>query len=114
MAGKSAQTPALEATPDPLGPNGLWNTPDKHVPAKQKLPNYVEHIADALMRDQGMDESRAIATAINAVRRWAAGHGDVTPEVRAASQRAVAEWEHLKETHHLDDPASPPRAHPHA
>ena len=100
MAGKSAQTPALEATPDPLGPDGLWGTPSKKIPVKQKLPNYIEHIADALMRDQGMDESAAIATAINAVRRWARGRGDVTPEVRAASQRAVAEWEKLKETHH--------------
>jgi 8-oxo-dGTP pyrophosphatase MutT (NUDIX family) len=102
---KSAETPTLEATPDILGPNGLWHTPDRHVGGKQKLPNYIEHIAHALMRDQGMDESRAIATAINAVKRWAAGDlhwgkGKVTPEVQAASRRALAEWEHLKETHH--------------
>jgi hypothetical protein len=47
-----------------------------------------------------MGESQAIATAINATRRWAAGSGHVHPEVRAAAQRAVAEWERLKETHH--------------
>ena len=104
-ANKSAETPTLEATPDILGPEGLWHTPDRHVGGKQKLPNYIEHIAHALMRDQGMGESRAIATAINAVKRWAAGDlhwgkGKVTPEVVAASTRALAEWEHLKETHH--------------
>jgi hypothetical protein len=101
----SAETPSLEATPDYLGPHGLWHTPSKKVPAKQKLPNYIEHIAHALMRDQGMGESQAIATAINAVKRWAKGdlhwgHGKVTPEVIAASRRALAEWEKLKETHH--------------
>ena len=101
---KSAETPRLEATPDILGPHGLWHTPSKKVPAKQKLPNYIEHIAHALMRD-GMEESQAIATAINAVKRWAKGNLDwgkhkITPEVVAASQRALAEWEHLKETHH--------------
>ena len=46
-----------------------------------------------------MDESAAIATAINAVKRWAQGHGDVTAEVQAASQRAVAEWEALRSSH---------------
>ena len=103
-ANKSAETPSLEATPDILGPEGLWHTPDRHVGGKQKLPNYIEHIAHALMRDQGMDESRAIATAINAVKRWAAGDlhwgkGKVSPEVQAASQRALAEWEALRQSH---------------
>src|SRR6185312_6651044 len=53
-ATKSAETPMLEATPDILGPHGLWHTPDRHVGHPQKLPNYIEHIAHALMRDQGM------------------------------------------------------------
>lgn len=97
---KSAKTPELESTPHPLGPGGLWNTPDKHTPARQHLPYYVQHIADALMRDHGMGESQAIATAINAVKRWAEGGGDVHPEVRAASQRAVAEWGRLRASHH--------------
>jgi hypothetical protein len=95
---KSAKTPELESTPDPLGPNGLWRTPSKKVPEKQHLPFYVQHIADALQRT-GMDESTAIATALNSVKRWAEGGGDVHAEVRQAAQRAVAEWEHLKETH---------------
>lgn len=104
-ADKSAKTPELESSAAPLGDEGLWHTPDKHVPAKQKLPNYIEHIAQALMRDQGMDESRAIATAINAVKRWARGdlgerRGHVHPEVISASRRALEEWEKLKESHH--------------
>jgi hypothetical protein len=37
---KSARTPMLEVTPRILGPEGLWHTPDKHVPHKQKLPDY--------------------------------------------------------------------------
>jgi len=96
---KSAQTPELEATPRPLGPGSLWRTPDRHTSGRQKLPNYIEHIADALRRG-GMEESQAIATAINSVKRWADGGGHVHPEVRAAARRAVAEWERLKETHH--------------
>jgi hypothetical protein len=101
---KSRDTPRLESTPDPLGQDGLWRTPSKKIPAKQHLPYYVQHIADALMRT-GMGESQAIATAINAVRRWARGdlgerHGHVHPEVRAAAQRAVEEWEDLKRSHH--------------
>ena len=104
-ATKSAETPSLEATPHPLGPHSLWHTPDVHTTERQKLPNYIEHIAAALQRDHGMSESQAIATAINAVKRWAQGnlhwgHGKVTPEVQAASQRALDEWSRLKETHH--------------
>lgn len=102
---KSAQTPMLESTPDPLGTEGLWHTPSKDIPEKQKLPNYIEHIADALIKDQGMEESRAIATAINAVKRWAQGNlGDgehhVTPEVMQASRDALQEWADLKDSHH--------------
>jgi hypothetical protein len=103
--GKSAETPMLEATPHLLGPHGLWHTPDRHVGGKQKLPNYVEHIAAALMRDQGLDESTAIAYAINAIKRWAKGNlgwgkHKITPEVIEASRRALAEWEALRASHH--------------
>ncbi len=57
------------------------------------------------MRDQGMGESQAIATAVNAVKRWAKGKlgwgkRRVTPEVQAAASRAVAEWRRLKQSHH--------------
>lgn len=102
-AAKSAQTPVLETTPDLLGPHGLWHTPSKKVPVKQKLPDYVEHIAHALMRN-GMSEQHAIATAVNAIKRWAKGdlhwgRGHVTPEVQAASRRALAEWKKLRASH---------------
>lgn len=50
------------------------------------------------MRD-GHDEESAHALAIGAVERWASGGGNVTPEVRAASQRAVQEWEELRAHH---------------
>ena len=72
-AAKSARTPMLEVTPRMLGPEGLWHTPDRHVGGKQKLPDYIEQVAGALMDQQGMGESEAIATAINAIKRWAAG-----------------------------------------
>lgn len=103
--GKSAETPVLESTPHLLGPHGLWHTPSRKVPVKQKLPDYIENIAAALIR-AGHDESSAIALAVAAVRRWSKGDlrwgpkRKVTPEVIAASQRALAEWEHLKATHH--------------
>lgn len=102
---KSAETPRLEATPFLLGPEGLWHTPDRHVGHKQKLPNYIENIAHALMRDQSMDEQQAIATAINAIKRWAKGDlrwgkRRITPEVVAASKRALKEWNDLKASHH--------------
>lgn len=100
----SSETPRVSTEHHPLGREGLWHTPDKHTPAKQQLPAYIQNIARALMRDQGMGESQAIATAINAVKRWARGdlhwgHGKLHPEVKAAAQRALAEWEKLKESH---------------
>jgi hypothetical protein len=100
---KSAETPRVSTEHHPLGTEGLWHTPDRHT-GRQQLPAYIQNIAHALMRDHGMGESQAIATAINAVKRWAKGdlhwgRGHVTPEVRAASQRALAEWEKLKESH---------------
>jgi hypothetical protein len=102
-AGKSAETPSLMATPDILGPEGLWHTPSKKVPVKQKLPNYIEHIADALMR-AGHGEQEAIAFAVNAVKRWARGElgwgkKKVTPQVQAAAQKTLDEWNRLKASH---------------
>jgi 8-oxo-dGTP pyrophosphatase MutT (NUDIX family) len=102
---KSAQTPVVSTVHHPLGTHGLWHTPSKKVPEMQELPAYHQNTARALMRDQGMAESEAIATAVNAIKEWAQGTAfggkvKVTPEVQAAAQRADAEWEHLKETHH--------------
>lgn len=91
-AEKSAQTPELSSTHHPLGTHGLWG--DKTA----QLPAYIQNIAHAMIRG-GHDESSAIALAIGAVKRWARGGGKVSPEVRAASAKALAEWEKLKVTH---------------
>ena len=102
---KSPQTPVVSTVHHPLGHEGLWHTPDRHVSTVQQLPAYFQNTARALMRDQGMGESEAIATAINAVKEWAQGHAfgghvKVTPEVQEAAQRALDEWEDLKRSHH--------------
>lgn len=101
---KSEQTPVVSTQHSPLGTHGLWHTPSKKVPEKQQLPAYVQNTAKALMRDHGMGESEAIATAINAVKQWAQGRAfggkiKVTDEVRQAAQNAIKEWEDLKATH---------------
>lgn len=102
---KSAETPVVSTVHHPLGTHGLWHTPDRHVHHMQSLPAYIQNIAHALMRE-GHPEDEAIAFAINAVKRWAAGHlhwgrnDHVTPEVVAASARAVAQWEALRASHH--------------
>ena len=105
MTGKSADTARASTQHNPLGTHGLWHTPSKKVPEKQQLPAYFQNVARALMRDHGMGESEAIATAVNAVKQWAQGRAfggkiKVTPEVKAAARNAIAEWEKLKQTHH--------------
>lgn len=91
-AEKSAETPVVSTVHKPLGTHGLWH--DRSA----QLPAYIQNIAHALIRG-GMGESQAIATAIGSVKRWASGGGHVTPEVRTAAARAVAEWDELKATH---------------
>lgn len=63
------------------------------------LPPYIRQIADALLRT-GADESHAIATAVNTVKRWARGgtvraNGgpNVLPDTAAKAAAAIAEWE---------------------
>lgn len=74
---------------EPVGLKPLWGHKGWQLPA------YIQHIANDL-RERGMSESRAIATAIATVKRWAVGGGDVKPDTRAAAQKALAEWEALK------------------
>jgi hypothetical protein len=69
------------------------------------LPAYIKEIAKSL-RERGFDESRAIATAVNAVKRWArggpareGGEGHVNPDTQAKAAAALAEWEAKKATH---------------
>lgn len=80
----------------PLGSGDNW------LKKVNGLPLYIRAIAHSLRRDHGMDESRAISTAIATVKRWAAGGGGVTPETRARAAAAVVEWERKKAQAHTD------------
>lgn len=76
----------------PVGePGGRQNWVDK----AGGLPKYIRMVAHALIR-KGMGESRAIATAVNTIKRWARGGNNVTPKVQAAAAAALAEWEAKK------------------
>lgn len=79
----------------------------ERVPGKQNwvdkaggLPSYIERIAKHLHYEKGMDISRAIATAVSTVKRWAAGGGNVSAATRALAAKAVAEWEAKKAGSH--------------
>ena len=60
------------------------------------LPKYIEDIAHSLHTKRGMTISRAIATAVSRVKKWAAGGDDVKPDTVAKAQKALAQWEALK------------------
>ena len=60
------------------------------------LPPYIKQIAEDLHTERGMTTGRAIATAINQVKRWARGGGDVKPDTRAKAVAALAQWEAMK------------------
>lgn len=60
------------------------------------LPNYIRRIAKHLVADAGMSVSQAIATAVNTVKRWARGGGNVTAATQAKAAKALAEWEAKK------------------
>ena len=78
--------------------------PDNWVEATGGLPSYIERIAKHLHYEQGYTISRAIATAVNTVKRWAAGgtvteHGTtqrVSAKTQALAAKALAEWEAKK------------------
>ncbi|MEU2134411.1 hypothetical protein [Streptomyces sp. NPDC018352] len=57
------------------------------------LPAYIREIADALIRDHGYAESRAIATAVNRAKQWCRGGGDVKADTQAKACVALGEWE---------------------
>lgn len=76
----------------PIGtPGGKENWVDK----VGGLPLYIRAIAHALIRE-GFTKERAIATAVNRVKKWAAGVGNVSAKTRAKAAKAVAEWEAKK------------------
>lgn len=82
----SAKTAALEVTPAPYGKPGgpgLYGVHGlEHTP-------YYQQVVKAL-RGRGMDKGRASAVAYGALRKWAAGGGNVHPEVQAAAVTALA------------------------
>ena len=101
---KSAKTPELASTHRPLGPHGLWHTPDKKHPSKENLPDYIGNVAHALERDHGYSESHAVAAAIETVKEWASGTAfggkqKVTPTVQRAAKDAIRQWEKLRAEH---------------
>lgn len=74
--------------------------PDNWVERAKGLPSYIERIAKHLHYERGYSISRAIATAVNTVKRWAKGgtvtsHGTtkrVSAKTVALASRAVTEW----------------------
>lgn len=64
------------------------------------IPKYMKRIADHLMKEEGYDESRAIATAVNAAKKMCStgdtslpGKQSVNAGSRAQACAAVAQWE---------------------
>lgn len=70
-----------------------WSPKSNWVEDVGGLDPYLEDIAVALMRDQGYDRSRAIATAWSKIRKWAAGGDNVKPDTKAKAAKAVANME---------------------
>ena len=73
-----------------------WSPKENWVDQNGGLPKYIEEIALALIRDHGMTRERAIATAVNRVKKWASGVGDVKADTRAKAAAAVVQWQALK------------------
>lgn len=85
------------ADDSPLGtPGGKKNWVDR----AGGLPKYIRMVAHALIRS-GKSKSRAIGMAVGIVRNWAEGKGNVSPKVRAAAVKAIAEWEAKRAGSHV-------------
>lgn len=80
-----------------LGEGKNWVTKADPVDG---LGPYVHAIAHALQRTKGMSESQSIATAVAAIKSWAAGGGKVTAATRDRAREAVAHWEAIKAKAH--------------
>jgi hypothetical protein len=77
--------------------------PDNWVEKAGGLPSYIERIAKHLHYEKGMSISRAIATAVNVVKKMCAtgdlnykGKQNANPVSKAEACKAVAEWEKKK------------------
>lgn len=92
---ESAETASLSVTHAPIGRGGTnWITRSRPGNTGQ-LPAYIQNVRNGIMR-RGTDESRATQLAIGVVRNWASGRGRVSPEVRAAAARALAEYDAMR------------------
>ena len=63
------------------------------------LPPHVRAVAHALMREKGMDESQAIATALNAERRWGRAKR-AKPQTKTNAAASLARWEAMRAESH--------------
>jgi hypothetical protein len=89
LPGLLESPPEAKYDTSPIGtPGGRQNWVDK----AGGLPSFIRAIAHALIR-HGASVQRAIATAVAACKRWAAGGGNVSAKTRAKAAAAVAEWE---------------------
>lgn len=96
---------ALSPGGRPINTSPLGSAPkDNWVEKNGGLPPYIRGVARGIAKSRGhvKPDSRDIATAIARMKVWAAGGGDVTPPVKAAAARAVAQWEALKGRAHAD------------
>lgn len=82
----SAKTPYYSSHHSPTGTHGLWNKPGLQLPA------YIQNVVKGIMKS-GKSRGEAIPIAIGRIRSWASGGGNVSAEVRAASAKAIAEWD---------------------
>jgi hypothetical protein len=66
------------------------------VEVKGGLPKYIADIAGDLISERGFSTSRAIATAVNKVKKWCRGGDGVKPDTKAKACKAVAQWNKMK------------------
>lgn len=83
-----------------MGACSLNTSPGKNwVEKSGGLPNYICHIARAVMKS-GKSRSSAIAIAVSRTKKWAAGGDKVNADTRAKAAKALAEWNALKAKSH--------------
>lgn len=107
IAGQAPADDADDEEPSEKGAGGVGHESLDRSPKKNwveksgQLPGYIQHIAKDIHEQKGVPLSTAIPTAIAAVKRWAAGGGNVNADTRAKAAQAVAEWEALKAKAHM-------------
>jgi hypothetical protein len=109
---ESAKTAALSVTHAPIGKGGKnWIT--RTAPGNTgQLPAYIQNVRNGIMRGPPpVPEGEATEIAIGRVRDWAAGGGNVKPEVRAAARKAIAEYAALKGKNDASKAAGAVREH---